>query len=256
MQVRITYCVTRDRDEEDASIADVCLSSEERARRAEFTFPCDRRDFAAAHVLLRHALSDVQPRDPATWMFARSASGKPRLADADPSRGRLTFNLSHTRGLVACIVATGGDVGIDVERVLETGDLFDVAQRHFSPSECLEIESCDPAARAARFADFWTLKEAHAKAVGIGIAGGLNAATFAFTDNRSLHVVSGCAADSDWTFAVFAILHYRLAIAVHNTIGDALTLHITESGTTTSGQSGARLLGMSAPSPVVLSGAM
>ena len=48
MQVAITYRVTRDLDEDDASTFDMCLSSEERARRAEFVFPFDRRDFGAA----------------------------------------------------------------------------------------------------------------------------------------------------------------------------------------------------------------
>ena len=101
------------------------LSAEERTRCARLAFASDRRDFIAAHALLRHALSAHGHRDAREWLFIPDANGKPELASAPGERPQLAFNLSHTRGLVACVVARDVDVGIDVERVGSGTDIID-----------------------------------------------------------------------------------------------------------------------------------
>ena len=48
---------------------------------------------------------------------------------------RLRFNLSHTRGLVACGVALEHDVGVDVEHVDRRIEIGRLAESVFSESE-------------------------------------------------------------------------------------------------------------------------
>src|SRR3974377_1203731 len=90
------------------------LDLEERERAYRFHFERDRRDFIAAHALLRHMLAFHLGQPASTWQFATGAFGKPaiagsfRVADID-------LSLSHTRDLVAAAVASHCAVGVDVE---------------------------------------------------------------------------------------------------------------------------------------------
>lgn len=229
MHVHITFRVTRDLHEDAMAAGMAWLSSEERTRCSRLMFSVDRRDFAAAHILLRQSLSASELRDPREWAFVRSPSGKPLLDDREDRGRRLAFNLSHTRGMVACVVARGADVGIDVERVSASGDMLDLARRWFSSRELTDLERCEDSARAARFTEMWTLKEAHVKATGAGILGGLDAPAFSFGAEGSLYFEPGDASDADtWQFALFGVLDYRLAVAVRNPNQDAATLSINQ----------------------------
>src|SRR2546425_1201449 len=112
--VDISYRVTRHLDEEAMSVALEWLSAEERARCARLALANDRRDFIAAHALLRHALSPHGPRGPREWVFIPDANGEPELGRGPGGRPQFAFNLSHSRGLVGVVVRPGRDGGLDV----------------------------------------------------------------------------------------------------------------------------------------------
>ena len=154
------------------------LSAEERAKAERFAFAHDRDCYVAAHALTRATLSAFFTRAPQDWTFATGGHGKPRVASHDAS-GRLCFNLSHTRGFVAVAVALDREVGVDVERIAPDRADEAVARRLFAAAE-FEAYCDEPkAGRAEAFFDFWTLKEAYIKAVGLGVA--LPLKDFAFT---------------------------------------------------------------------------
>lgn len=202
------------------------LSAEERAQHARFVQAHDRRDYAAAHALLRSALSFYDPRPPASWTFVAGEWGKPRLASPE----RLTFNLSHTRGLVACAIGHGADngpdIGIDVESVNEAIDIEAIAQHNFSPREVAQLMALPAHQRAERFIDFWTLKEAYVKATGNGITQGLNHWGFELRgDEEIVFVPPADAVNEDWTFALYAPSgSARMAVAVRANAGEAIHL--------------------------------
>ena len=154
------------------------LSEEERAKADRFMFPHDRDCFVAAHALLRTTLSDFFARAPQDWAFATNAWGKPRVEAADGS-ARLCFNLSHTRGHVAVAVALDREVGVDVERMAPARADEEVARQLFAPAEFAAFQEETEGGRVEAFFDFWTLKEAYIKAVGLGVA--LPLQDFAFT---------------------------------------------------------------------------
>ena len=154
------------------------LSPEERAKADRFAFADDRDGFVAAHALLRATLSGFFARPPQDWTFVTNAWGKPRI-DASDASARLSFNLSHTRGHVAVAVALDREVGVDVERVAPSRADEEVARQLFAPAEFADFQEEPEAGRAEAFFDYWTLKEAYIKAVGLGVA--LPLKDFAFT---------------------------------------------------------------------------
>ena len=143
------------------------LDGEERARLARFAFAADRQLYLAAHLLLRHALSAATGRPPGDWRFRRPGQGKPRLAPDCPGPA---FNLTHTPGLVACLLCRSGEPGIDAEHDRGGRAPLELAPDVFTPPEQALLQRLAPAARAAAFFGLWTLKEATMKASGEGLS--------------------------------------------------------------------------------------
>lgn len=214
-EVLVALRCTQEMDEAAAGAEAGCLDAAELAQAARLRFAEDRRDHLAAHALLRRTLSVLAPCDPAAWVFARGPGGKPQLAVGGP----LVFNLSHTRGWVACAVARGGAVGVDVERVRDAPDLVALAQAHFSPPECAALQACAPADRAAHFAALWTLKEACAKGLGTGIGLGLPDVSFQLEGRTGPLVARGAAAPG-WQYALCGLPGAQLAVAARAPQGE------------------------------------
>lgn len=133
------------------------LTKEERDRVARPSLPTRRREVLLTRMLVRTTLSryaDVEPRD---WRFSVGERGRPFIDH--PS---LDFNLSHTEGVIVCLVAAIPGIGVDVEFLHRKNDTGRVADHFFSPHE--------KAGLPERFFDYWTLKEAYIKARGKGLA--------------------------------------------------------------------------------------
>jgi 4'-phosphopantetheinyl transferase len=229
--VDVTYRLTRDLDEGALAGELDALSEEERARCARFVFARDRRDSAAAHVLLRRSLSARDPRPAGEWTFVPGRNGKPVLAPAGHDGRGLSFNIAHTRGLVACAVACDVRVGIDVEPVDGGVDTLELARHHFAPAELAHLAGHPPEERAARFAELWTLKEAYVKATGAGVLDGLDECVFVLDGATTLGFAPADRPQAGaWTFALFGLEGYRLAVAVQAPPHRAGTLRVRQAG--------------------------
>ncbi|MBX7079488.1 MAG: 4'-phosphopantetheinyl transferase superfamily protein [Nannocystaceae bacterium] len=147
------------------------LDGAELAQLRRLAFDADRLAYAAAHVLLRLALSHLRPdREPATWRFVRGPRGRPELAGGE----RLVFSLSHTRSRVACALARREpgrtlELGIDVEAV-EVDPPLQLVDAKFAAREVARVRGLAGTARARAFYEIWTLKEAYLKARGLGLS--------------------------------------------------------------------------------------
>src|SRR5437764_7037098 len=91
------------------------LDDSERVRAERFAFDRDRDLFIFSHGLLRLTLAHYVGADARELRFTTSPLGRPELDTGGMMPIR--FNLSHTDGLVGCIVARSADCGIDVERL-------------------------------------------------------------------------------------------------------------------------------------------
>ncbi|KQV19134.1 MULTISPECIES: 4'-phosphopantetheinyl transferase superfamily protein [unclassified Kitasatospora] len=144
---------------------DALLTREERLRMARQRTEAARRRFLGARLLSRHALSDRDGRPVGEWRFRTSPAGRP---EPEPDGHALRFNLSHTDGLVACLVTEGGSCGVDVERTPARPDAVTHLPRWFAPAERGELSHLT-AGLATGVAAYWVLKEAYLKAIGTGL---------------------------------------------------------------------------------------
>lgn len=144
------------------------LSENERARAARFLLERDRVSFVAAHGILRALLARYLACTPDVIQFVSSSYGKPAVSHPclpDP----LSFNLSHSHGLVAVAIARGRAIGVDVEKIRPEFASNEVAERYFSSKEVDELRSLPHERRAEAFFLCWTRKEAYVKALGEGL---------------------------------------------------------------------------------------
>jgi 4'-phosphopantetheinyl transferase len=153
------------------------LSPEEQARHARFHFAADQRTFLVAHGLVRRLLGELTGSAPQQLAFAIGEHGRPELSGPAAASG-VRFNLSHTRGRVACAFTRGADVGVDVEETGRDVRLLEVAERVYSDAELESLRALDPQEQRRRFFELWTLKEAYIKAIGKGFSAPLRAITF------------------------------------------------------------------------------
>lgn len=148
---------------------DALLTEDERRKRDRLRFDWGRHQCLVTRALVRTVLSRYAPVDPARWRFVTNEHGRPAIAEP-ASAASLRFNLSHTRGLVVCLVAREREVGVDVEDRERDGKLLDVADRYFSPGEVAALRALPSREQLDRFFVYWTLKESYIKARGMGLA--------------------------------------------------------------------------------------
>jgi 4'-phosphopantetheinyl transferase len=148
------------------------LTCEERNRSARFRFERDQQRFIVAHGVLHDLLGRYLHTQPDQIDFVYNAFGKP---DLSPEFGnRLKFNLSHSAALALVTIASGSNVGVDLEYVRAQSDYADIARHFFSPAEVDHLNAIPSHLYAEAFFSCWTKKEAYLKACGQGLAMPLN----------------------------------------------------------------------------------
>lgn len=141
------------------------LSEDERERADRLRFEIHRRRFVRARAALRAILARYTESDPAALAFEYGEHGKPRLAGEAPA-----FNLSHSEDVALCAVASGRDLGIDVEWAARPVEHLTLAERFFAPGEVAVLRAVRPEDVPAAFFACWTRKEAYVKATGLGLS--------------------------------------------------------------------------------------
>ena len=182
-------------------LADI-LHADERNEARRFHRAADRHRFVTGRALLRLALSHHFPVAAGDWRFARDQHGKPFIATPEISPP-VRFNISHTEGLVACLITLSARAGVDVEKVEPHQDLELVAKRVLSAAEQSALSALSGKDWTARFFDYWTLKEAYAKARGLGLALTLSDVGFELEPDGAVHARFAAALNDDpsaWVF--------------------------------------------------------
>jgi len=101
------------------------------------------------------------------------AYGKPALP-----AGGLDFNLSHSGSAAVVALARGVEVGVDLESPGRPRPHAELARRYFCAREAQAVENAAEASRETMFLRLWTAKEAVLKALGRGLAFGLDKLEF------------------------------------------------------------------------------
>ena len=162
------------------------LSDDELVRERRFYFERDRRTHVIARALVRVVLSRYARIAPGDWRFAVTEYGRP-VIDADQLvEAPLSFNLSHTQGLIAIAVRRTLAIGVDVECMTPRDVELDLADRFFAPEEARALRELPTACQPKRFFEYWTLKESYIKARGAGLSIPLAEFAFRLTSEATL----------------------------------------------------------------------
>jgi len=146
------------------------LSEEDRDSAMAMSSMKRRAQFAAGRLLLRQALLRTCGAAAGGWRIQAVNRGAPRLV-TDTDVPAPVVSLSHSGDVVLCGVVEGGALGVDVERcVPRRCGWAALAGRALHPVERARLEALSDPARWRGFYQAWTLKEALAKALGIGLA--------------------------------------------------------------------------------------
>jgi phosphopantetheinyl transferase len=138
-----------------------------------------RNHLRATRITLRRALSHAvgDAVKPEAWRFETTAYGKPQVAAGLP---HVHFCISHIETMSVIAVSRDVPVGVDIETIGQACSTK-VIEGFCSARERRALAKLSGPERARAFARLWTLKEAHAKLTGTGLA----------TDFRFLEFGSG-----------------------------------------------------------------
>jgi 4'-phosphopantetheinyl transferase len=164
------------------------LDEEEKSRQQRFHFERDRWRYLVTRALVRTVLSHYEAVAPEDWIFSVNGYGRPEIANRGIGDTRLSFNISHTDGLIVLGVTKGRAVGVDVENVHTREVSVDIADRFFSPGEVAALARLPKNHQRDRFFEYWTFKESYIKARGMGLSIPLDKFAFRFPDDRSIDI--------------------------------------------------------------------
>ena len=193
------------------------LSTQETTQYRRFHSPADSHGYLIAHALLRNTLSKYADLPPAGWTFTQGTHGRPEISN--PEVPAIRFNLTHTKGLVGCVVTLENDCGIDAEALSSLHDLSGIARRMFSVDETRELQQLRGSVQLDYFFARWTLREAYVKALGIGISHPTQNLSFMIGKDDTIRVTFGPELGDNGEHWQFRLLRptpeHIAAIAVH-----------------------------------------
>ena len=155
------------------------LNADERAQQQRFIPVAKQHEYLVTRVMVRTVLGKMLGLAPAALTFSVNQWGRPTLSPG-LAASPLHFNVSHTDGLIVCLVSSSHEVGVDTELLTRAPNVLALAPRVFAPMERIELAALPIAQQAKRAVVLWTLKESYIKARGMGLALALDGFAFRF----------------------------------------------------------------------------
>lgn len=179
-----------DRIDDEATLAAfrALLDPAERLQQGRFYRADDRRRYLVTRALVRTVLSRYLPVEPVDWVFTANAYGRPAASNDEAREARLSFNLSHTQGVIVLAVARDRALGVDVENVQAREVSTEIADHYFSPAEVAALHRVPLQQRQERFFEYWTFKESYIKARGMGLSIPLDRFSFDFPHEHGVRI--------------------------------------------------------------------
>jgi len=204
------------------------MTPQEQEKQQRFYFAKGRQEYLVTRALVRSVLSRYYAAEPAAWRFKENRYGRPEI-DTPAQAAHLRFNLSHTDGLIVCLVARELEIGVDVENITRQTRSLEIAESHFSRQEVMDLSALPKERQHNRFFEYWTLKEAYIKARGMGLALPLGQFSFHLEAGCPVRISFGPQIDDDpeaWQFAQrFPTPDHLMAVAIRRGPVQDLTIH-------------------------------
>ena len=204
------------------------LSDWEQRRLDSLQAEADKVRFVAAHLLVRVALSKLYPAAMTDWRLDHTLDGKPFVRGPYGTEG-FQFSLSHAGELVGCAIASV-PVGFDIEPLHQDLDVDELLRPTLAPQEISQWDRQSGEDRVRRYLSYWTLKEALAKGLGVGMNVPFSSLAFDLKDNGQARVLTMPASLGDalaWKVHRLDLMGTHVgAVAVRPEAGEAIELRI------------------------------
>jgi phosphopantetheinyl transferase len=204
------------------------LSGWEQRRLDRLRVEADKVRFVAAHLLVRVALSRLYPAALTDWRLDQTVAGKPFVCGPGGAAG-FQFSLSHAGGLVACAVASS-PVGLDIEPLDQNFNIDELLPRVLGTQELRQWGRWPCQDRVRRFLSYWTLKEALAKGLGVGMKAPFPSLALELEGDYGAHVLSlpgSLGGALGWNVRLLDFMGtYVGALAVSSDPGEAIEIRI------------------------------
>jgi len=145
------------------------LNADEKEKASTFVRPELQKKYIKTRGVLRKVLGSYLNEKPQEIIINTGEYGKPFINES-----RLYFNLSHAGNKFVIAVSNCGEVGVDIEQYKNRNNLSGLVRKCFSDVEKAYWQCLSEEQKVAMFYRLWVRKEAFVKAVGRGIALGLN----------------------------------------------------------------------------------
>jgi len=145
------------------------LSADERQRAVRMIDPLKRERFRSARFALRNILSSYKVLPPEDIEFSYAKHGKP-FVKQNALKNSISFNITHSSDLMLVALSNSYQVGIDLEKEHNSATKEWIIRQFFSQKDNYFFNILPQEDRLPAFLHLWTLKEAHAKAIGSGFA--------------------------------------------------------------------------------------
>jgi len=145
------------------------LNGDEKLKVASFIRPEIQKKYIKTRGVLRKVLAKYLDIKPQEIDIQIAEHGKPFVENEE-----LFFNLSHTANRLVIAVSNNSEIGIDLEQYKYRKNLQGLVKKCFSEEEKYFWESLSVQQQAMLFYQLWVRKEAFVKAIGRGIAVGLD----------------------------------------------------------------------------------
>jgi len=145
------------------------LNDDEKVKVASFTRPGIQKKYIKTRGVLRKVLGEYLEIKSQDIEIKIAEHGKPFVENE-----ALFFNLSHTANRLVIAVSNNSEIGIDLEQYKYRKNLQGLVKKCFSEEEKHFWESLSAQQQVMLFYQLWVRKEAFVKAIGRGIAVGLD----------------------------------------------------------------------------------
>ncbi len=149
------------------------LSDDECERADRLKIEEKKKQFVIARAVLRKLLANCLSLNVREITFSYGEHCKPYVIQKY-NHHVIEFNLSHSGNYVLMALTLDNKVGVDIEKVNEQIDYQSLSRRFFSEKEKQELGKLAQTEQLEAFYRAWVRKESFIKAVGRGIAYGLD----------------------------------------------------------------------------------
>lgn len=145
------------------------LNADEKQKADTFSRAELQQKYINTRGMLRKVLGTYLNMKPQDINIKKAEYGKPFVENSE-----VFFNLSHTGNKLVIAVSNVGEIGIDLEQLKARKNLKGLVEKCFSVTEQQSWESLSERQQIIMFYYLWVRKEALVKAIGRGIAMGLD----------------------------------------------------------------------------------